>query len=96
MLTKIRESAHKALLDSDKVPADVRDHLGPWIDMIREVTDYGSNLIPRCFDSSKKEFEGYSNPSNSLAAGCSDVRRYRNPPFTGSAACSTVTDESAF
>src|ERR1700690_1221198 len=57
MLIKVRESAHKAFLDSDKVAADVKDHLGLWIDMIREVTDYDSNLLPRCFASSERSLK---------------------------------------
>jgi hypothetical protein len=57
MLIKVRESEFKPLLDPDKTIADIKEHLSPWIDLIRDVTNYGSNLIPRCFSSSERSMK---------------------------------------
>jgi len=54
MLIKVRESEFKPLLDRDKAVGDVKKHLNQWIDLIRDVTDYGANLIPMCFSSSDR------------------------------------------
>jgi len=57
MLIRVGESEYKPLLDRDRVVADVNQHLSPWINLIRDVTDYGTNLIPRCFSSSEKKLK---------------------------------------
>jgi hypothetical protein len=54
MLVKVRENEFKPLIDREGVVADVRKHLSPWIVLIEDVTNYGSNLIPRCFSSSPR------------------------------------------
>lgn len=57
MLIKVPESEFKALLDPDKVIADIKEHLSPWIALVQDVTNYGSNLIPRCFSSSERSLK---------------------------------------
>jgi hypothetical protein len=54
MLIKVGESEFKPLLNRNKTIADIKEHLGPWLALIRDVVNYGSNLIPRCFSSSEK------------------------------------------
>ncbi len=56
MLIKVPESEFKPLIDRERSLADVKEHMGPWIDLIRDVVNYGSNLIPRCFSSSKRNW----------------------------------------
>ena len=55
MLIKVPEAEYKPLLDPEGVVKQIKEHLGPWIKLIRDVTNYGSNHIPRCFGSSKKQ-----------------------------------------
>lgn len=57
LLIKVRESEFKALIDRDKTIADIKEYLSPWVDLIRDVTNYGSNLIPRCFSSSERDLK---------------------------------------
>ena len=57
MLIKVGENEFKPLLDRDKVTADIKEHLSPWIDLIRDLTNYGSLLIPRCFSSSARDLK---------------------------------------
>ncbi len=54
LLIKVRESEFKPLLDNDKVVVEIKTHLGPWTDLLRDLTNYGTNLIPRCFSSSER------------------------------------------
>jgi hypothetical protein len=54
MLIKVRENEFKPMLDRDRVVADIKKNLNPWIDLLADITNYGSNLIPRCFISSKR------------------------------------------
>ncbi len=54
MLIKVPESEFKALLERDKVAADIKKHLSPWLELLRDLTNYGSNLIPRCYASSDR------------------------------------------
>lgn len=57
LLIKVGESAHPGFLDRDTVIADIRAHLKPWSNLIQDVTNYGSNLIPRCFTSSERQLK---------------------------------------
>src|ERR1035437_904275 len=55
MLIRAPESEFKPLLDREKTLADVKEHLQPWLRLIRDITSYGTNLIPRCMrDSDRK------------------------------------------
>jgi len=54
MLIRKRENEFKPLLDSEQIVADVKEHLKPWVDLLRDITNYGTNLIPRCFSSSDR------------------------------------------
>lgn len=49
------ETPHRILLDRDLVRVELRDRHGPSLDLLDEVVNYGSNLIPRCLDSSEKD-----------------------------------------
>ena len=57
MQINVPESEFKPLLDRDKAAADVREHLGPWTGLMHDLTNYGSNLIPRCYNSSEKQLK---------------------------------------
>ena len=57
LLIKVGETAHKGFLDSGAIISDIKEHLKPWCNLIQDVTNYGSNLIPRCFISSKRELK---------------------------------------
>jgi hypothetical protein len=54
MLVKVGENEFKALLNRDETIANVKEHLSPWLDLLRDLSNYGSNLIPRCFSSSAR------------------------------------------
>ncbi len=57
MLIKVGENEFKPLLDRDKVTPDIKEHLSPWIDLILDLTNYSSLLIPRCFSSSARDLK---------------------------------------
>ena len=69
MLINVGESEFKPLLDRDRVLGDIKEHLSPWTALIRDVTDYGSNLIPRCFTSSEKTFDSSEEIMGKLRLG---------------------------
>jgi hypothetical protein len=54
LLIKVPEQEFKHLLDRDKVVEDIRAHFKPWTDLLRDLVNYGSNLVPRCFGSSER------------------------------------------
>jgi len=54
LLIKVPERAHKGLLDRETVVASISRDLRPWCTLIEDIVSYGSNLIPRCFDSSDR------------------------------------------
>lgn len=54
---KIGESEFPPLLDRGKARADVNRAFSGQVEMLRDVTNYGTNLIPRCFGSSDKELK---------------------------------------
>jgi len=54
MLIRVPESEFKPLLDRDRTLADIEEHLQPWVRLTRDITNYGTNLIPRCMGSSSR------------------------------------------
>ena len=50
----MRESEFLPLLDRGKAVADIKRAFSAQIEMLRDVINYGTNLIPRCFESSDK------------------------------------------
>jgi uncharacterized protein DUF5677 len=57
MLIKVRENEFRRLIDREKVVAEIREHLKPWVDLIYDLVNYGSNLIPRAFASSERNLK---------------------------------------
>jgi len=53
----MRESEFKPILDRDKHEGDVRQYFSKHIDLLVDLANYGSNLIPRVYDSSNKKLE---------------------------------------
>lgn len=49
------ENEYKEILDREKHVKDVTEHFTPQIDLLQDLTNYGSNLIPRLFVSSDKQ-----------------------------------------
>jgi hypothetical protein len=49
------EKAHKYILDRETPRQFAQSHLQDSLSLLRELANYGSNLIPRCFISSAKE-----------------------------------------
>jgi len=48
------ETARATILDRDPAPGQIREHFADSLALVREVTNYGSNLIPRSFVSSER------------------------------------------
>jgi len=46
---------HKGLLDRDLYAVLVKENFSETTDLLEELVNYGSNLIPRCFESSEKK-----------------------------------------
>lgn len=57
LVIKVPENEFKALIDRSKVVSDVKEHLSPWTALINDITNYGTNLIPRCFSSSGRDLK---------------------------------------
>jgi len=57
LLINVPESEFKALLDRDKVVAAIKEHLRPKTGLVNDITNYGTNLIPRCFGSSDRKMK---------------------------------------
>jgi hypothetical protein len=51
----MKEEAHKTILDRHTSAQYVKEHFSESLELVREVTNYGSNLIPRCFVSTKRK-----------------------------------------
>jgi len=51
----MKEEAHKVILDRYTALQHVKEHFSDSAELLREVTNYGSNLIPRCFVSTKRK-----------------------------------------
>ncbi len=54
LLIRVSESEFEGLLQREKVLSDVKEHLSAWTSLMRDVVNYGTNLIPRCFGSSSR------------------------------------------
>lgn len=50
----MKEDAHKRILDREEPQQFVEAHFRESLELLQEVTNYGSNLIPRCYVSSGK------------------------------------------
>lgn len=50
----MQEDEYKPLLDRDKLAVEVKQYLSSHIDLLHDVTNYGTLLIPRSFVSSKR------------------------------------------
>ena len=46
---------HKILLDRDLYAAFIREEFSDTTDLIEELVNYGSNLVPRCYVSSEQK-----------------------------------------
>lgn len=53
----MKEKEFTSILDRKKHEADVRQHFAKHIDLLVDLANYGSNLIPRAYDSSAKKLE---------------------------------------
>ena len=53
----MKEKECTLVLDREKTEADVRRHFAKQIDLLVDLVNYGSNLIPRAYDSSAKKLE---------------------------------------
>lgn len=49
------EQPHKTLLDREAAKAQISEHFGSQLDALRDVVNYGSNLIFRAFTSSERD-----------------------------------------
>ena len=53
----MREKEFKLILDREKHESDVKTHFSKHIDLLVDLVNYGTNLIPRSYDSSNKKLE---------------------------------------
>jgi hypothetical protein len=51
----MKEEAYEKILDRHTSAQYIREHFQDSLELLREVTNYGSRLIPRCFVSSKRK-----------------------------------------
>lgn len=56
-IIKVREKEFACLLDREKAVSDVDHAYHNQLEMLRELTSYGTNLIPRCYGSSERELK---------------------------------------
>jgi hypothetical protein len=56
-IIKVGEREFLPLLDREKVLADVKKAFPAQLEMLRDLTNYGSNLIPRCYGSSDRQLK---------------------------------------
>lgn len=49
------DQPHRDILDREASTAEAQEHLGPALDLVREVVDYGSNLLVRCMGGTRGE-----------------------------------------
>lgn len=50
----IPEDPHKGILNDENATALASKQLKPWTNLLRDLANYGSHLIPRAFSSSGK------------------------------------------
>lgn len=53
----MKEKEFKLILDREKHENDVKQHFSKHIDLLIDLVNYGSNLIPRSYDSSNKKLK---------------------------------------
>ena len=53
----MKEEPHKAILDRDLYSAFIKENFSDSLELLEELVNYGSNLIPRCFESSDKKLK---------------------------------------
>ncbi len=53
----MKEKEFKRILDREKHESDVKQHFPKHIDLLIDLANYGSNLIPQSYDSSNKKLE---------------------------------------
>ncbi|MBW2647486.1 MAG: hypothetical protein JRE23_15180 [Deltaproteobacteria bacterium] len=51
------EKEYQALIDRDTSVAQLNENFSEILEVLRDVVNYGSNLVPRCFVSSKRTLE---------------------------------------
>jgi hypothetical protein len=51
------DESHKAILDRDNAQVLVKEHLKDAVDLLNELLDYGTNLIPRAYGSSNRDIK---------------------------------------
>lgn len=56
-IIKVREKEFTRLLDRARAVSDVQLAYRNQLEMLRELTNYGTNLIPRCYGSSERELK---------------------------------------
>ena len=53
----MRDESFKYILNRDESVNAIKDHFQDTTKLIRDVIDYGTNLIPRCFKQSDRRLE---------------------------------------
>ncbi len=53
----MKEKEFKLIIDRKRQEDDVREHFSRHIELLIDLVNYGSNLVPRAYDSSKKKRE---------------------------------------
>ena len=56
-LIKVPEKEFRALLDRETVLEHLKEHFVPRLQLIEDVVNYGTNLIPRCMASSERKLK---------------------------------------
>jgi len=49
------DNPHKGLLDRQESAGHIKEHFQPTVNLLREIVDYGTNLIVRCYETSDKK-----------------------------------------
>jgi len=53
----MKETPLKAILDRNLYSVLIKENFNDTLELLEEVVNYGTNLIPRCFESSGKEIK---------------------------------------
>jgi hypothetical protein len=48
------DNPHRKIYRLEEAPAFVKENRSTWIDLLQDLANYGSNLIPRCYVSSER------------------------------------------
>ena len=62
---------HRILLDRDLYHVLIKEHFADSLGLLEELVNYGSNLIPRCFESGEKKLHDVVILLNFLKQGVS-------------------------